>query len=334
MVPFGVPDVAPRPLAAPVLKGGRYPSITAESKVVLWGGGTWDWFDPLGTVEAFVQVQKKVPEARLFFMGLELEGRGVPQMASTRRLIDRCNELGLIERGLVVLGPWVPYDERGAFLLEADIGVVAAKDLAEARLAFRTRMLDHFWSGLPTLSTSGDVLSELVTERRAGLVVEPNSVPALAAAMEQLLTDDAFRVEAKANSLALAEQFRWSKVVTPLATMLREPGPWRAARARRGVVVEGANRTGQWGPFAPGTPVVGSATTDRTRLSRRERELEESLAAIRIERDTAVHTRNETAAVLNDVQTKFAVLTATPPPTTMIGQFKRALRKLKRLVRG
>ena len=333
VVPFGVPDTPPSPSLGPVLKGGRYPSINADSKVVLWGGGTWDWFDPLGTVEAFVQVQKKIPEARLFFMGLELEGRGVPEMASTRRLIDRCHELNLIERGLVVLGPWVPYDERGAFLLEADIGVVAAKDLAEARLAFRTRMLDHFWAGLPTLSTSGDVLSELVSDRHAGLVVEPNSVAELAAAMERLLTDCDLRATATANSLALADQFRWSKVVSPLATMLRDPGPWRASRARRARVVGAADRTGQWGPSAPGTEIVGTATTDRTRMSRRERELSERIETLRIERDTAVHTRNETAVLLNDVQSRFAALNTVPAPPSLTGRAKQVLRILKRLAR-
>ena len=333
VVPFGVPDRPPVASATPVLKGGPYPSITSDSKVVLWGGGTWDWFDPLGTVEAFVRVQRRIPEARLFFMGLELEGRGVPHMASTRRLIERCHELGLIASGLVVLGPWVPYDERGAYLLEADIGVVAAKDLAEARLAFRTRMLDHFWAGLPTLSTSGDVLSELVSEAGAGLVVAPNSVDDLAEAMERLLTDGDLHAEMRTRSAALADRYRWSAVVTPLATMLREPGPWRASRARRQRVVDSAARTGQWGPCAPGTTVVGSVATPRTRLSDRERELVETVESLLVERDTAVHTRNETAVVLNDLQLKLAAALNPKSKPSMVDRVRGMLKHVVRLVR-
>ena len=333
VVPFGVPDSPPAKAATSLLKGGRYSSITAESKVILWGGGTWDWFDALGTVEAFVRVQKIVPEARLFFMGLELEGRGVPRMASTQRLIDRCNELGLIESGLVVLGPWVPYDERGAFLLDADIGVVAAKDLAEARLAFRTRMLDHFWAGLPTLSTSGDVLSEIVAERGAGLVVAPNSVDEMAAAMHRLLSDPDLHGRAKVSSLELADEFRWSRVVMPLATMLREPGPWRASRARRESVRAVAAKTGQWGPQSPGTTSVGAQSADRVRLTRREQELEVMVSALRIERDTAIHTRNETAVVLNDLQAKLAAIPPPAPPSIIV-RGKRVIQRVVKLIRS
>lgn len=248
VVPFGVPDEPPSPGPAPVLTGGGFPGLGPDSKVVLWGGGTWDWFDPIGTLDAFLQVQRRVPEARLFFMGLELEGRGVPEMSTTRRLVARIRDERLVERGLVAVGPWVPYDERGRFLLEARVGVVAAKDLAESRLAFRTRMLDHFWAGLPTLATSGDVLADLVDGRGAGLVVAPNDVDALAAAMERLLTDDALWASASASARELADAFRWSKVVEPVTAMLLNPGPWRAARAAR----LGARAVGS--PLSPGHP--------------------------------------------------------------------------------
>jgi GT2 family glycosyltransferase/glycosyltransferase involved in cell wall biosynthesis len=332
VVPYGVPDQPPARANPPVLKGGRFPSISSESKVVLWGGGTWDWFDPLGTLEAFVQVQNRVPEARLFFMGLELEGRGVPTMASTKRLIERCHELGLIDRGLVVLGPWVPYDERGAYLLEADIGVVAAKDLAESRLAFRTRMLDHFWAGLPTLATSGDVLSELVAQRGAGIVVEPNSIEALANAMYTLLTDDTLHSEARAHSLKLADEFRWSGVVAPLAAMLREPGPWRASRARRTRVAEGAAKTGQWGPNSPGTSIVGSTATKRVNPSPREVELQTAMTALKIEYDTAIHARNETAQQLNDALARIPITRT--PKVSIFGRTARKARSIVRLFRS
>jgi GT2 family glycosyltransferase/glycosyltransferase involved in cell wall biosynthesis len=242
VVPYGVPSNPPvLPPTGSVLKDGRFPGISPDSKVILWGGGTWDWFDPIGTLEAFLLVVERVPEARMFFMGLELEGRGVPEMAMTRRVIDRITSDRLVERGLVAVGPWVPYDERGAYLLDAHIGVVAAKDLAESRLAFRTRMLDHFWAGLPTLATAGDVLAELITETGAGITVAPNDVPAMAAAMERLLTDANFHASARQAALDTADQFRWANVVAPIASMMRNPGPWRANRADR--LAKGDRRT-------------------------------------------------------------------------------------------
>ena len=238
VVPFGCP-VEPPVRRVEALRGGAYPGIDAESKVILWGGGTWDWFDPIGVVNAFVRVQKEIPDARLFFMGLELEGRGVPEMPTTQRLIDHIDSLGLRARNLVVLGPWLAYDDRGAYLLEADVGVVAAKAMAESRLAWRTRALDHFWAGLPTITTAGDVLSDLVHDAGAGIRIPANDEDALVDALRGLLGDDARRAECARNAAALADRFRWPDVVAPLAALADEPGPWRAARSARGRLVGG-----------------------------------------------------------------------------------------------
>ncbi len=230
VVPFGVPNRAPEPRQPGSLKGGAFPSIGPDSLVILWGGGTWDWFDPIGVLDAFDSLTEEFPHARLFFMGLELEGRGVPTMAMSARVVERANELGLIANGRVVLGPWVPYDDRGAFLLEADIGVVAAKAMAETRLAFRTRVLDHFWAGLPTLSTAGDVLADVIEAEGAGVVVAPNDTPDLTRGLQLLLSDGALRARCAAAALALADQYRWSAVVGPIAELIHHPGPYRARR--------------------------------------------------------------------------------------------------------
>ena len=273
VVPFGCPTEPPTARVGSALRGGAYPGIDASSKIVLWGGGTWDWFDPVGVVDAFVRVQKEIPEARLFFMGLELEGRGVPEMPTTRRLIERIDALGLRERNLVVLGPWLPYDDRGAFLLEADVGVVAAKAMAESRLAWRTRSLDHFWAGLPTITTAGDVLSDLVNDAGAGIRIPANDEDALVTAMRDLLGDDERRSECSRNALALADRFRWPTVVAPLVSFAEEPGPWRAARAGRGRLV-GASGTGRG-------VGGGVASVEVARLSAELADTQKHLAAAR-----------------------------------------------------
>jgi GT2 family glycosyltransferase/glycosyltransferase involved in cell wall biosynthesis len=269
VVPFGCPDIAPTASPTPVLRGGPYPGIGADDKVILWGGGTWDWFDPVGLLEAFVRVRIDIPNAKLFFMGLELEGRGVPEMAVTKRLKDRANELGLVASGDVVFGKWVPYDKRGEYLKEAHVGVVAAKAMAESRLAWRTRMLDHFWAGLPTITTSGDVLSDLVHEHGAGIRIPANDVDALAQAIRRMLTDDRFRASCSANALVLADDYRWSKVIRPLTVLARDPGSWRAARADRGRVVGVVGRN------------AATGNVDASKLAKELADTQKHLAAAR-----------------------------------------------------
>lgn len=260
VVPFGCPSGTPSAPSQPVLRGGKYPGINADSKVILWGGGTWDWFDPVGLLEAFVQVLETEPQARLFFMGLELEGRGVPEMATTKLLKARAAELGLVESGHVAFGPWVPYDLRGQYLLEANVGVVAAKAMAESRLAWRTRMLDHFWAGLPTISTAGDVLTDIVQEEGAGLRVPPNDVAAMVTALTQMLGDPAFEANCRTNALRLADRYRWDNVVQPLVALSSDPGSWRAVRADRGRLVN----------------QISGTTTDSAAMSRMAAELAET----------------------------------------------------------
>jgi GT2 family glycosyltransferase len=229
VVPFGVARRTPRATRR-LLRGGTYPSINEQSVVMLWAGGTWDWFDPLSVVDAFAELSPQFPHARLFFMGLELEGRGVAPMSMTGRLQQRLHDLGLLETGQVVVGPWVPYDDRGDVLADADIGIVAAKGLAESRLAFRTRVLDHFWAGLPTLTTDGDVLAETVASEGAGLAVPPGDQVALREAMRKLLESETLRQSCSQAALRLADRYRWDDVVSPIVDLIHDPAPHRAAR--------------------------------------------------------------------------------------------------------
>jgi glycosyltransferase involved in cell wall biosynthesis len=229
-VPYGCPEEPPA-LGAPVLKG-VHPQIPEDAFLILWSGGTWEWFDPLCVLEAFREVVAAEPRARLYFMGLELPDRGVPPQRVARELVERARELGLAGES-VVFDTWVPYAERGRYLAEADVAVVAARDLAESRLAFRSRILDHFWTGLPTVATRGDVLSELAEREGAAITVAPGDVPGLRDALLLLCRDPELRGRMAARSAALADGFRWSKAIRPLEALVAEPWRWWGARARR-----------------------------------------------------------------------------------------------------
>jgi glycosyltransferase involved in cell wall biosynthesis len=233
VLPYGCPDTAPAPEgSAPVLRG-VHPAIPEDSIIVTWGGGTWEWFDPVLVLEAFALAHAQEPRLRLFFMGLDqAAGAGVPKMKVAIRLRERAAELGLVDTA-VVFGNWAPYDERGRYLVESDIGVIATKDLAEVRLAFRSRLLDHFWAGMPTISTSGDVLADIVAENDAGLVVPIGDRDALAAALLRLADDTELRARQSRNAAALADRYRWTNNVAPLARLADQPARWRAIRSER-----------------------------------------------------------------------------------------------------
>ena len=230
VVPFGLPDHRPRHLR-PVLKG-VHPAVAEDDLVVLWGGGTWDWFDPISVIEAWPTVVDRIPNAKLYFLGLQLASPDVAPMKMAELVVRRAEQLGLAGTS-VIFGDWAPYELREAFLLEADVAVSAAKDLAETRLAFRSRILDYLWAGLPVVTTSGDVLSDLVHERELGIVVPPGDVGQLADALVQLLSDPARRAACAARATHVAEDMSWARCVDPLRRVALEPWRWRLARSAR-----------------------------------------------------------------------------------------------------
>lgn len=221
VVPFGVAEQ--RPIKTGSAIRGVLPGVDADSKVILWGGGLYNWFDPLVLVHAVDRLRHAHPEVRLVFMGLRHPNPEVPQMhmaVETERLSD---QLGLTGRVVHFNREWVPFKERHEHLLDADVGVSTHFDHVETEFSFRTRILDYLWAGLPVVTTGGDSLAALIEDRGAGVVVPPRDVEALTAALSSLLDDPARLASCGEASRALGEDFRWSAVVGPLLRFCRDP---------------------------------------------------------------------------------------------------------------
>jgi glycosyltransferase involved in cell wall biosynthesis len=226
VVPFGI-DVQPPTSAKPVLKGAL-PGIGPDDKVLLWGGGIWNWFDPLTIIRAVDRLAKHRADVRLYFLGLRHPNPGVPTMEMERQAVALADELCLTDRFVFFNEGWVPYDQRGAYYLEADIGVSAHFDDLETRFAFRTRLLDCFWAGLPVATTAGDALGELVQSRGLGRTVGVGDVHAWVAAISQLLEDDAELIAIGERLVTVREEFAWPRAVQPLRRLVGSAGKLRA----------------------------------------------------------------------------------------------------------
>ena len=214
VVPFGLPEAPPvrrRHALRGVVDG-----IAEDDKIVLWGGGVYNWFDPLSLVEAVAVLRHDVPTVRLYFMGMQHPNADIPEMSIATRLRDRARSLDPEGRHIFFNEGWVPYDERGDYLLDADVAVSTHLDHIETAFSFRTRLLDYLWAGLPIVATTGDVFASLIDEEDLGAAVAPGDVDALAAELRRLLVDDGRRQGCAARSAAVATRFRWSEVVGPL----------------------------------------------------------------------------------------------------------------------
>jgi glycosyltransferase involved in cell wall biosynthesis len=217
VVPFGIEPNRPSP--GPALRG-VVPGIDERSVVLLWPGGIWNWFDPLTVIRAVAAVRETHPELWLVFLGIRHPNPGVPEMEMTNRALALADELGVRDAGVYFNPGWVPYDQRGAYLLDADLGVSAHFDDLETRFAYRTRLLDCFWAGLPVITTSGDALGELVAERGLGQVVSPGDVNGWTAAIRRLVDNRAVRADAQHRLAEVREELAWPHVVKPLERLL------------------------------------------------------------------------------------------------------------------
>lgn len=225
LLPFGLPEEPPR-AGKPVLKG-VVPGIGAGDQVVLWGGGIWNWFDPLTLIRALARLAPERPGLRLFFMGTRTPSLYAPKQAMALRAESLARELGLLDRAVFFNPGWVPYAERAGYLLEADIGASCHLPHVEARLAFRTRLLDCIWAGLPMLVSEGDVLADRVRERDLGRAVPPEDVAALARGLADLLDRPGGRAAYAPRFEALRAELSWGRAVEALARFAADP--YRAA---------------------------------------------------------------------------------------------------------
>jgi glycosyltransferase involved in cell wall biosynthesis len=234
VVPFGLPEEPPR-RDGPVMKG-VWPGIGADDRVLLWAGGVWRWLDPLTPMRALERIGEQERPVHLAFLGTgrpSLDPDAVPASEEEARRFAR--DRGLEDR--VHFNPgWVPYAERGAYLLEADVGVCAHHDHLEARFSFRTRVLDHFWAGLPSVVSSGDSIGELVDRRVLGYAVPPEDDEGFAAALAALLGDEARHEAVRERVAAFAPSLRWSECARPLLDFCLDPAGRPARRPPRGTV--------------------------------------------------------------------------------------------------
>jgi glycosyltransferase involved in cell wall biosynthesis len=227
-VPFVIPTDPPAP--APEVAGPRerLPAVGSDAELVLWNGGIWRWLDAETAVRAAAALAPRRPRLRLVFMG----GSSQPAArAATERARAVAAELGVRDRVVVFHDGWVPYAERSAWLAQADCAVSTHADHLESRFAFRTRILDCLWAGVPVVCTAGDDLADLVERESLGQSVPPRDPAAVGAALERIL--DRGRGAYAPALAAAAAKLTWPRVAGALVGWVTsEARPARPGDAR------------------------------------------------------------------------------------------------------
>jgi hypothetical protein len=219
IAPFGLetePPVTTRPAVR-----GVVPGIDDDARILIWGGGVYSWFDPLLLIRAVHALAKRRPHTALVFLGTRHPGQ--QPMGVVKDAIDLAGELGVLGSAVIFNEDWVPYDERGSFLIEADAGVSTHHAHVETEFSFRTRILDYLWAGLPMVVTEGDTFADLVHDERLGIAVPAGDLDALVEALETVLYDNDFADAARERVAAVRERYVWETTLEPLRRIARAP---------------------------------------------------------------------------------------------------------------
>ncbi|MDM8557701.1 glycosyltransferase family 4 protein [Candidatus Parabeggiatoa sp. HSG14] len=213
-VPFGFPDVTPQRTGT-----GFRQSLDKEAGfVLLWGGGIWEWFDPLTLIRAIHRLLPRYPNLRLVFLGTQHPNPSIPTMPMQHRAESLARELNLYNTHVIFQSGWVPYDTLHNHLLDADVGVSAHFETLETHFSFRTRILYYLWAEKPIITTEGDVLADEIAQNHAGIVVNPTDEDAWIAAIEKMHDPKHYAAYVEGVK-TLAQHYCWSKVTHSLQTL-------------------------------------------------------------------------------------------------------------------
>ncbi|WP_341250365.1 glycosyltransferase [Euzebya pacifica] len=222
IAPFGLPAGQPIKTEERVLRG-VVDGIEEDDFLLLWGGGIYNWFDPLTLIKAVGRVAEDHPDVKLWFMGSAHPNPDVPKMQMASSSYNLAVELGLLGKNVFFNDGWIDYTQRQNYLLEADVGVSTHYEHLETRYSFRTRILDYIWCELPMVATEGDTLSLLAKERGLGITVPPEDVEACADAIRRLRNDKELYQECVDNLAAIKPEMTWERAVEPIVEFCRSP---------------------------------------------------------------------------------------------------------------
>jgi glycosyltransferase involved in cell wall biosynthesis len=212
IVPYGLPDQAPQHDKL-VLR-----SHQDDSFILLWGGGIWQWFDPITPIKAVANLTSRYPKVKLVFLGTQHPNPSILPMPRQLAAQELANKLNLNGNKIIFQAGWIPYNQVHNYFLEANVGISAHFDTLETLYSFRTRILHYLWAGKPIITTAGDIFAEQIKTYQAGIVVDYNSEAAWEDAIEAMHDADLY-AKYQRGVAKLARNYYWSNVTKPLKNL-------------------------------------------------------------------------------------------------------------------
>lgn len=112
------------------------------------------------------------------------------------------------------------FAERSNYLLEADLAVCTVPQGLENSFAFRTRLVDAVWAGVPIVCTREGFFAEYVEQKDIGLTVRSGDVAEVKSSLLRALRPE-MQARFRTNLAACYDDLRWDRCVQPLRDFCR-----------------------------------------------------------------------------------------------------------------
>lgn len=222
-VPMGV-QAPPSATSARPLRD-HFSAIGPDDPVVLWWGSIWRWLDAPTAIDAIAEVAEVRPDVRLVFTAGRPANTATDKVNATEEARAHARARNLLDRNVFFLDRWIPFDDRAAYLRDADIGLTLHRATAEAPLAARARYMDYVWSGLPAVLAEGDETADRFADGGAARLVPPGDPTATANAIVAMLADPGEVQRARHACDAVAAEFRWETVMAEMVERVEAAAP-------------------------------------------------------------------------------------------------------------
>jgi glycosyltransferase involved in cell wall biosynthesis len=184
----------------------------ANNPIIVFVGNFYQWHDVTTLLNAFKHVVNTNPETRLLLVG---DG-------NTRQEMELFAEkLGL--GNFVKFVGLVPHDEVPMYMSAADVGVVPYPRLDREIWFSPLKLYEYMASGTPVVATSVGQITQVIDQKRNGLLVPPEDSNAMADALKLLLDDQALHQSCASQAREEAvSQYSWDQYVSRLENVLSE----------------------------------------------------------------------------------------------------------------
>ena len=177
-----------------------------RNMVLLYVGGLTKDRGTLESIQALQKIVKKVPNAKLVFLG-EFKG-GAEYKEEVISYIEKNNFDRYVE-----FSGYVPHEDVVEYMNMAKVGTLFLQPIPRYINAVSIKLFEYMACGLPVVASNFPEISQIVKEADCGMLVDPTDVDEIADAIVYLLEhpEDAERMGENGRR-AVGEKYNWERM--------------------------------------------------------------------------------------------------------------------------